>query len=67
MKTVAVLTPDPHVNAPEDAIAHFPLDDVSMKPDPLAAAVKVAHVPEVYHVPPLMMQPFVVPPVTTFR
>ena len=29
--------------------------------------MKVAHVPVVYHVPPEMMQPFVLPEVTTFR
>ena len=38
-----------------------------MKPSPEVEAVKVAHVPVVYHVPPEMMQPFVLPEVTTFR
>lgn len=34
---------------------------------PEGVAVKVAQVPVVYHVPPLMMQPFVFPPLVTGR
>lgn len=34
---------------------------------PDAAAVKVAQVPPMYHVPALMMQPFAVPPEVTWR
>ncbi len=37
-----------------------------MKPVPEAVAVKPAHVPVVYHVPPLMMQPFAWPLVETW-
>ena len=40
-----------------------------MKPVPfvVVVAVKVAHVPVVYHVPALMMQPVALPPVVTCR
>ena len=47
--------------------AHFPLLEVSVKPDPDAEAVNVAHVPVVYHVPLLMIQPVVFPLVVTGR
>jgi len=46
--------------------AQRPLLDVSVKPVPEAVAVKPAHVPVVYHVPPLMMQPFAWPLVETW-
>lgn len=46
--------------------AQRPLLDVSVKPVPEAVAVKPAHVPVVYHVPPLMMQPFDWPLVETW-
>ena len=38
-----------------------------MNPLPDDVAVKVAHVPVVYHVPPLMMQPLAAPEVETCR
>lgn len=38
-----------------------------MKPEPEAVAVKVAHVPLVYHVPPEMMQPVGELEVVTWR
>ena len=38
-----------------------------MKPEPDTVAVKVAQVPPMYHVPPLMMQPFACPPAVTWR
>ena len=41
--------------------------DVSVNPEPEAVAVKPAHVPVVYQVPPLMMQPSAVPLVVTWR
>ena len=46
--------------------AQRPLLDASVKPVPEAVAVKPAHVPVVYHVPPLMMQPSALPPVDTW-
>ena len=46
--------------------AQRPLLDVRVKPVPEAVAVKPAHVPVVYHVPPLMMQPSALPPVDTW-
>ena len=48
-------------------MAHKPLLDVSVKPLPEGVAVKVAQVPPMYQVPALMMQPFAVPPVETWR
>ena len=63
-KTVAVLMLVPQLSAP-DTTPHFPLLDVRVKPEPEAAAVKVAHVPVVYHVPPLMIHPSAFPPVVT--
>jgi hypothetical protein len=65
VKLVAV-TLDPHVRAPETT-PHLPLDDVREKPEPEVAAVKVAHVPLVYHVPAEMMQPLFAPLTCTFR
>lgn len=47
--------------------AHRPLLEVRVKPLPEAVAVKVAHVPPMYHVPALMMQPFACPPEVTWR
>ena len=66
LNTVAVLMLDPQLSAP-DTTPHLPLLDVSVKPVPEAAAVNVAHVPVVYQVPPLIMQPFAVPPLVTWR
>ena len=66
MKTVGVVTVDAQVRT-LFLTAHLPLLDVRVKPDPEAAAVNVAHVPVVYHVPPLMIQPVVFPPVVTGR
>ena len=48
-------------------MAQAPLLDVSVKPEPEGVAVKVAHVPVVYHVPALMIQPSAAPPVETSR
>lgn len=45
--------------------AHLPLLEVRVNPDPDAVAVKVAQVPVVYQVPPLMMQPSTLPLVVT--
>lgn len=59
MNTVAA-TPAPHFSTPL-TIPHDPLLEVRVKPVPLSAAVKVAHVPEVYQVPLLMMQPVCMP------
>lgn len=47
--------------------AHLPLLEVRVKPVPDAAAVKVAQVPPMYHVPALMMQPLDAPPDVTWR
>lgn len=55
-----------HANAPL-WIAHLPLEDVRVNPSPEDVAVNPAHVPVVYHVPPDMMQPFLLPEVMTFR
>lgn len=66
MKTVPVVIPEPQVRLLLWT-AHSPLLDVSVKPVPDAVAVKPAHVPPMYHVPPLMMQPFDAPPVATWR
>lgn len=66
VNTPAVVTPVPHVNVPLAAL-HLPLDDVKVNPPDTGAAVKVAHVPVVYHVPPEMMQPFVELPDVTGR
>ena len=38
-----------------------------MKPAPEGVAVNVAHVPPTYQVPPLMMQPLVLPPFVAGR
>lgn len=65
-KTVAEETELPHVRTLLTT-PHFPLLDVRVKPDPDAAAVKVAHVPVVYHVPALMMHPSAFPLVVTWR
>lgn len=48
-------------------IAHFPLLEVKVKPDPDGVAVNVAQVPVVYHVPLLIIQPSALPPVVTGR
>lgn len=42
-------------------IAHLPLLEDRVKPVPEGVAVNVAHVPPIYHVPPLMIQPSVLP------
>ena len=48
--------------------AQDPLLEVRVKPEePEAEAVKVAHVPPMYQVPGLMMQPFDLPPEVTWR
>lgn len=41
--------------------------DLNVKPAPEVVAVKVAHVPPMYHVPPLMMQPEGLEEVVTWR
>ena len=66
VNTVAVDTFVPQLSAP-DTIAHFPLLDVRVNPEPDVAAVKVAQVPVVYHVPALMMHPSAFPLVVTWR
>lgn len=66
LNTVAVVTPVPQLSAPE-MMAHFPLLELRVKPVAfkVVVAVNVAHVPVVYHVPALMMQPVALPPVVT--
>ena len=59
-------TPEPQVNLP-DTTPQLPLEDVRVKPSPEEAAWYVAQVPEVYHVPPEMRQPFFEPDEITFR
>ena len=67
MNTVAVLTLEPQLSA-LDTMPHLPLLLVRVKPEePEGAAVKVAHVPVVYQVPALMMQPSGEPLVVTWR
>lgn len=78
---VAVVTEEEHVKALL-AIAHLPLLDESVKPEPkssvhclrvpmwegnipLVVAVMVAQVPEVYHVPALIIHPVCDPPLIT--
>lgn len=56
----------PHVSLPE-ATAQLPLLLFKVKPSSDAVAVKVAQVPVEYQVPLEMMQPFLLPFVTTFR
>ena len=64
-KTVAVI-PDPQLKF-LFTIPQAPLLEVSVKPAlPEAVAVKPAHVPVVYQVPPLMMQPIACPPMLTW-
>lgn len=53
---------DAQLKVPE-VTAQRPLLDLSVKPLPEGVAVKEAQVPEVYHVPPLMIQP----PLSTLR
>jgi hypothetical protein len=65
VNTVAV-TPEAQVNV-DPEIPQFPFDDFSVKPDPEAVAVIVAHVPPTYHVPALIKHPFVAPPDTALR
>ena len=65
VNTVAVVTLVPHTRLLL-CTAHLPLLLVKVKPDPEAAAVKVAQVPVVYHVPALMIQPTPLPPVVTW-
>ena len=65
--TVAEETEEPHVSTLLTT-PHFPLLELSVKPEPEAGvAVKVAHVPVVYQVPALMMQPSAFPPVVTCK
>lgn len=64
MNTVALVMLAPQLSLPE-MTPHLPLLLVRVKPDPDAVAVNVAHVPVVYQVPPLMIQPFAVPPEVT--
>ena len=66
VKPVPLLTLASQVKAPP-TMPHLPFELVSVKPSSSSVAVKVAHVPEVYHVPLLMMQPFFVPPTSTLR
>jgi hypothetical protein len=56
LKTVAEI-PDAQDKTPLDVIAQLPLEDFSVKPLLTGVTVKVAQVPEVYHVPPEMIQP----------
>ena len=60
--TPAVVTDEPQVSVPVVPLdrAHLPLLDVSVKvllSEPTGAAVNVAQVPDVYQVPPEMIQP----------
>ena len=64
VKTVGVVTVDEHVSTLL-LTAHLPLLEVSVKPELEGEAVNDAHVPVVYHVPPLIMQPSAWPPVVT--
>jgi hypothetical protein len=65
LKIVAVVIVEAQDKNPEEVIAQLPLEDFNVKPvlPPLWACVtvNVAHVPDVYHVPPEMMQPFWAP------
>lgn len=63
---MALLTNGEQLNAPSTT-AHFPFVDSRLNPSSALAARKVAQVPLVYHVPPLMMQPLFLPPVLTFK
>ena len=65
VKTVAV-TPGPYDKVPLN-IPQFPSEDLTIKSEPDAVAVNVAHVPLIYHVPALMIQPLVKPPVLMSR
>jgi hypothetical protein len=73
LKTVAEVMVEPQERNPDEVMAQLPLEDFNVKPlvPPLvvvaAVTVKVAQVPDVYHVPPEMMQPFWLPPETTLR
>ena len=62
--TVGVEMEAPHVSVLL-TIPHLPLLELRVKPEPEAAAVKVAHVPVVYQVPPLIIHPSAFPPVVT--
>ena len=64
VKTVAVVTLEAQTRLLL-CTAHFPLLDVNVNPLPEAVAVKPAHVPPMYHVPPLIIQPLLFPPDVT--
>ncbi len=59
-KDVALLTEEPHVKAPP-TIAQSPFLLDKVKPSSEVVAVKPAQVPDVYQVPPEMMQPVWLP------
>jgi len=64
VNTVGFVLEAAHVNNPP-ATAQLPLLDTNVKvlgPREAAVPVKVAHVPVVYHVPALIIQPFAAPP-----
>lgn len=61
---MAVDTEVPHAKT-LFTIPQFPLLELRVNPDPDAAAVNVAHVPVVYHVPELIIHPSALPPVLT--
>jgi len=66
VKTVAVVTVEEQTRLLL-CTAHLPLLELRVKPVPEGVAVKVAHVPPMYQVPPLMIQPSVLPPYVTGR
>ena len=67
LNTVALVTLLPQTRL-LDTTPHFPLLEVNVNPLlPEGVAVKVAHVPVVYQVPALIMQPVAVPEVVTWR
>lgn len=53
-----------HVSAPP-TIPHLPFELVNVNPSPASVAEKVAQVPVVYHVPLLMIHPFLLPSTST--
>lgn len=63
---MAVVTPEEQTRL-LFSTAHLPLLEDKVKPSPAGVAVNLAHVPPMYQVPPLMIQPFVFPPYSTGR
>ena len=61
---VPELTLASHVSAPP-TMPHLPFELLNVKPSAASLAVKVAHVPVVYHVPLLMIHPFLLPLTST--